>query len=237
MRAIEERLRNIIFAQEPEFFEQVPLYPQKIYRRQIRKTMRTSVLRALPITSRLLGEDTIKSWVDEWLVSAPLQTRLYWQIALEFSAWLQEKGDLPHPAVRELVHFETIEIDVLNAPNAPYGLQHVKLDEEVRAVLEPSVRLGIYQYPVHRMNSETETWPEKSSRPNFVFAFRRAEKFEWIGLAPQLAQLFAKMSEGATLGESMAFLNELYGKLNAKRLRTGLIDLHHRGLILAFQKD
>jgi hypothetical protein len=232
--SLERDLRQLLLARAPAPVHGLDARAQQIYRRQVRKSLLSGARMGVPITRALLTPQGLDELLDRWLDAAPPTTRLYWRLSLDFAAWVAQLPDPPHPALAELVHWETLEIDVLNAPDPdPAQPLQAELRPDLGAQLDPSARLAIYQHPVFHISEDHPAWPEPSPQPSFVIAWRQHERLRWKIASPDLAQLLAQLANGASLQQSLDFLAQLYGpQLDADRLLRDLGQLQQRGVLL-----
>ncbi|MCZ7583424.1 MAG: hypothetical protein M5R36_08885 [Deltaproteobacteria bacterium] len=214
LEQLETNLRGLVFDREPAPVPGLDERGRRAYRRQVRRSLMSGVRLAIPIARRVLGEDAVNDWIERWLAERPPTTRAYWRLPLQFAEWLSARDDTPHPAFGELVHWESLEVDVLNAPDD--ASEHPAPDptEDRRLVLHPSARLGIYNHPVHKMTLDDAIWPERAPAPIFVLAWRKDDGLRWMETHPQTAQLLARAEGGGTLGAGFAFLDTLYGTVD-----------------------
>jgi hypothetical protein len=235
VKPLEEQLRDHFFNPEPALIEGLSEKGHRIYRRQVRNNLFGGVKRALSTSLRLAGEKAIDDLIQAWLLQAPPQTRFFWELPVEFGTWIGARAAATDPlALGELIQWEATEIAVLNGGTpTPRTIQQEVSDASV-AHVHPATRLGVYAHPVHRLNRDDVTWPKPSATPNFIIAYRVGEKMHWLVLQPQAAQLVAKLDEGATVGEGLAFLESLYGNVDRPGLKATLVDLVHRGALLGF---
>lgn len=238
-RAEEEALRRWVLEADPQEPEGIfDPRARAIYRRQVRRSLIRGVRLALPITRRLLGEEAVEALIVRWLEAGGSTSRLYWQLPLEFSAWADEvAAELSHPALAELIRWETVEVDVLNAPDDGVEAAGGEAPEAGRGVaLSASARLCVFTHPVHRLGLESSAWPEASGAPLFLVVWRVGERMRWREVEAPLAQLVASLSSGSPLREGLAFIEGLYppGAVSAARLMEGLARLREAGVILGF---
>lgn len=232
---LQQSVRQMLFAKEAAPVEGLSARGQRVYRRQVRRSLVNGVTLGVPIARALLGEEAVEGLIEQWLDASVPTTRLYWQLPLEFAGWVAEMPSPVHPALPELVHWETAEVDILNAPDASSEALSAAPTDGARAELHPSARLCIYRHPVHRMTVESTDWPEALETPAFIIAYRRGERVFWNLLEPQVAQLLAKLAEGATVGEGLAFLESLYGAVDRGVLVERLGALVERGALVGFR--
>ena len=75
----------------------------------MRNTLFANVLRTIPHTRKLCGDDVIEPIIARYLEDVPIESRNLRGLSLRFAEWLaQSAGDLelPHPSLPELVHWE-----------------------------------------------------------------------------------------------------------------------------------
>lgn len=219
---LDEQLHRLIFGPDGAEVDGLDERARAVYRRQVRRSLMGGVRLAIPIARRLAGEHTIDALLSRWLAESPPTTRLYWQLPLEFAAWLREVDGLEHAALVDLVHWETVEVDVLNAPSADDSAAQPGIE------LDPSARLGIYHYPVFRLDASTSDWPDALDAPAFVLAYRRDEAVYWQVIDPPVAQTLARLAQGADLDEAFAFVAQIYGEIDRDGLTSvidGLVDV------------
>ncbi len=221
---LDDQLYRLLFGGEPGPVDGLDERAQRIYRRQVRRSLLGGVRLAIPIACSLVPEE-VERLLSRWLAEAPPTTRIYWQLPLEFAAWLRDVDGLSHPALADLVHWESVEVDVRNAPEA-------EAMERGGLALHPSARLGIYQYPVYRMDEATTEWPEPLAQPAFVLAYRRDETVYWRVIEPALAQTLARLAEGDLLDDALACVGELYAELDCDALLGDLRMLVDEGALL-----
>lgn len=234
MDELQTKLRGLLLNRTPSPMEELDERAQRIYRRQVRRSLMKGVRIALPITRRLLDDEQLTALIARWLEESPPTTRLYWRLPLEFGEWLREQPDLPHPAAGELVHWESILLDVKNAPESDVDAAFDEPAPHRHIILDPSARLGIYHYPVFRMTRSDDAWPEPGSTPTFLIAFRRDEKPYWRILSTEIAQLLAHTFDGKPISAGLAFLKELYGRVDEAAITEELTTLAERRILLGF---
>lgn len=229
----------------------VSSWRQRLVRRRVRAGIVSAVGDALPLLRRFAGETRLRRWVDAWLDKAPPQTRFYWRLPVEFAVWLsachsepvssgtKDRVKNPPKAVgtaclSELAHFEAMQLEVLNAPDpdSPSPREHSGSDDILRA--HPSARLGIYHYPVFRIDKKMKSLPARGMEPSFVLLYRANEACRWLLLPPRVAQLLAQAAQNrGSLHEALAFLRRLYGHVDERFIRGELIDLQRLGVLLS----
>ncbi len=233
----EGELRQWLLAETPESFDGLDERSRNVYRRMVRRGLKRGVAIGIPIARRLLGADRWDDLFSRWLDESPPTTRLYWQLPLEFARWLREQPELPHPALADLVHWETIQIDVKNSPDPELEISCKEPALNRAICLDPSARLGIYHYPVFELTKSDEEWPERLAQPALLITYRREESVYWRKLSPMTAQLLARGASGDELSEGFSFLEELYGEVDKEELFSELEKLVERGILLGFTEE
>jgi hypothetical protein len=236
MKRLEDNVYSLLFGRAPGDVMGLSERGRFIYRRQVRKSLKNGVLPAIPITQRLLGAEQVGALMDDWLAESPPTTRYYWQLPLQFADWLRHTEREGHPALPELIRWETVEVEVLNAPDADAWTHGDLSRDEVRVETHPSARLCVQRCPVHDMRPG-DGWPEPLPAPAFVIAFRRGERFRFKIIDAQVAQLLALSSEGRTLGEAFGELDRAYGVVDRSWLRAELELLAAEGVLRAVPPD
>jgi hypothetical protein len=236
--------RALLLSREPVFFAGASPARQRVYRELVRTTLRGAIRRACPHARRLAGDDVFDGFVDRFLQDAPPTTRLLRDVAGQFTAWLSSlpEAGLPHASFGELCHFEALEIDVTLSPTAqdapPTRALLAELADDAVAVVDPSTRLGVFRYPVHRVTSQTTSWPEPTSTPSFLLCFQRAEAFVVDVVSPAVARVVVMAAEGQPVGAALDVLateaRAAHIDFDRRRVRADLVDLQRRGALVGF---
>ena len=236
MKDLQRQVARMLFDPSPTALEGMSERGQRVYRRQVRRGLMSGVKLAIPIAIELLGRRRVDELLARWLAESPATTRLYWQLPLEFCQWFMEEPDPDHPALRELIHWETIEVDILNAEDPPEGLSLSSEPTEASSVvLDPSSRLCIYTHPVHLMDTASTGWPEPLPGPIFLLAYRRQERLRWTVVSPQVAQLLAAVIETqGSIAQGLSFLEGMYAEVDRASLLSELRSLTSAGALMGF---
>jgi hypothetical protein len=240
--------RQLLCDETPTFFQgsHAPRKRQQVYRDLVRRNLASAIGRACPHARRLAGEATFDGLITRFLAESPPTTRRMREVPWQFSTWLASlpAGNLPHPCFVELVHFETLEIDVTLSPtardraSAPDVIPDV--DEAAVVVVDPSTRLCACLYPVHRVTSSSTSWPLAAPAPLFLCCFQRADAFVVDVVSPAVARVLVGSTENQALGTSLDALAEeaaATGVLFERgRVRADLVDLQRRGALVGFRR-
>jgi hypothetical protein len=243
LEKVERDLRSLLLDEEPRFIEGVPLRAQEIYRALVRNSLLSTTLNGFPIARKLVGEEQATAFVARFLERAPPTTRLLRDVPMQFATWLvdedaQGRLGAPHPAFAECVHFEAAEVDVIHSPARDKSLV---VDDTPQpsstVVLDPSARLLVYRYDVHKMTT-TSAFPAKPrTTPALVFAWRQHERFVWRELSPATATLMARLAEGHAVDASLqAHVDEGGAPIDPGFIMALLVTLQRRGAIVGFTR-
>lgn len=234
---VERGVRSLCFAATPEPLVGVSGEAQALYRRLVRNSLFRVVKNAIPIAEGLLGAEDTERLITRFLDESPPTTRFLRQVPQEFSAWLSSLEDPPHhPALAELVHFEAVEIEVQQAPDAEPRLLPTAPDDDAGIEAHPSARLLAYRFPVFHMKKGSPL-PSPTREPTFLVAYRADERMRWVKVPAVVAKTLALCGEGMTLGQALSALEEQHdGAVDRGVVRSRLTDLRHRGALLGFPK-
>ncbi len=204
---------------------------EALYRRLVVANLAAPVEKAAPLARALLGEEPFRALVTSWLAGAPPTTRTYRDLPLAFAAWLAARPATGHAALAELVHWETLEVEVLGAPDpeGPPPPDEPALDARVES--DPSARLAAYRHPVHRLDPAAPAWPALAAEPVLLLAHRVDEARRVVELSPGAARLLAACAAGVTVGEALGQV----GGASAPALAL-LRDLRARGALRGFPR-
>ena len=182
----EKSIRALAFAKETSSIDAMGSEVSSLYRRFVRGGCARAIKRAIPVTMAVMGEEKVDELLAHFFENAPPQTKLYRAIPMDFSAHIGEREDL-ELALRELIHFEILELEVLYAEDADDDEYTKIFDEKLAAYMHPSARLCAYQHPVHVLKKDAKTLPKPS--PRFLVAYRSSEKFVWLRIEQEVAVL------------------------------------------------
>jgi hypothetical protein len=233
----EQSLRDLTMAHDEKLFEGVEAKRQRLYRRLVRGNLFTSVRRAIPITRKILGEETVDAMIARFLDEVGPRTRLVRMVASEFASWLMTQPELPHAATGELVHWEALEIEVgMAAEYDGPSLSRVPT-EDAKIETHPSARLAAYRHRVHAMTTSDAAYPEPESEPTILLAWRQSERFYWQTLEGSVAKTLVECSDGKTIGDAFAAIESALAADDAfdrARVKAQLVDLCRRGALAGF---
>jgi len=228
LKEYEIAVRNLSFGRT-----QAPLFDDKsdaLYRRFVRGGIRRALRRAMPIALSIEGDDTINAYINDFFDEAPPQTKVFRNLPLDFNAYIQKKTDICLP-LKELIHFECIELEVLFAEEPDSDRYSFVPKDEYAIYTHPSARLCIYMHDIDRLKRSSKTYGEQRKTPCFVVAYRRQEGFAHKRISQKVAVLLSLSGE-KTVGES---LNEVTQDIDERRfLKSQLSSLCSTGIIHGF---
>lgn len=163
-----------------------------VYRELVFDNVESFMSNCYPVARALLGETRWHVLLEDWLREHRATTVSFPRLPQEFARWLAARGtaDLP-PWFAELVTYEWLELEVSFDESE---LEGIAIDADVDCergapVLNPTVRLGAYRWPVHRLGPGhvPETAPET---PTYLAILRtRSDAVTFMTLTPATARL------------------------------------------------
>lgn len=232
LEEIEGGLRTLLYPPSVDYMRDVDKRAQDVYRRLVRGNVYKVVRMAVPILREILGDEAVDAEIEKWLAAIPPQSKLLRMLPEEFAAWAVAQEDLAHPAMGELIHWETLEIGILHAldddekhPPSPHNGGYIAASN--------SARLCTFAHPVHRMKKGDE-WPSALPAPVIVLGFRRGERLDWVELPPSVGQTIVLVAQGQTLGAAFGVLEDAGHRIDPAFVRSWLVDLRSRGALVGF---
>lgn len=146
-----------------------------IYRRLFFGNLRNLFAKNFPVLRRLLDDDTWDGLIRAFMRDHRARTPMFTEIGREFVRFLetQEPDSVP-PFALELAHWEYLET-IVRLHAADPGDIETDVDGDLlagRPVLNPTLQLGQYQWPVHEIGPEFQ--PEQPlDQPLLLAACRR----------------------------------------------------------------
>ncbi len=232
LESIEGGLRSLLYPPSAGYMRDVDKRAQDVYRRLVRGNIYKVVRMAVPILRDIIGDAAVDAEIEKWIASVPPQSKLLRMLPEEFSAWAVAQEDLAHPAMAELIHWETLEIGILHAPNDDENHPHAPHNDGYIAASN-SARLCTFAYPVHRMK-KGDGWPSALPAPVIVLGFRRGERLDWVELPPSVGQTIVLVAQGQTLGAAFGVLEDAGHAIDPAFVRSWLVDLRARGALVGF---
>lgn len=161
-----------------------------IYRRLFFNSISNLMAKNFPVLRRLLDNAQWDHLIREFMVEHHATTPLFPEIGRELVRYLQELEQPLFPFMAELAHWEFLETTVRLSEASPEAAC-----ASDSLVVNPTVRLGIYHWPVHEIAPAFV--PEQPlERPVILLAWRRLdEKVSFMRLNEVTARLIALIEE------------------------------------------
>jgi hypothetical protein len=221
---IEKRLQDILFNQDKNISIEKLNERELLYRSMIRANIIDAIIYFAPAATKI-NKQKLCGWIDEWLEEKGPQTRLFWQLGCDFSDWLFEsKLDKNDRHLVELIHFETLQLEVERAPDLELINSERTIYPNKKYLLNPALRIAIYEYPVHLMEECGNKLPALK-RPICLMLNRCGDLCKFTEIPAQIAQLIGFIEQEKTINQAIAALAEIYGQVDEKFIRSHLIFL------------
>lgn len=154
----------------------------RYYRKLIFNIAWDTITNAYPILTDFLGNEPMRSLVNNFYTHHRCQTYQVWRMPEEFKDFvIQNETALieKHPFIPDLLHFEWEEIEVFMMPDETFP-EHQKSGNILKdkLVLNPEIKILAIQYPVHLLHPSKIT--EKEKGEYFVLVHRHPESKEVI---------------------------------------------------------
>jgi hypothetical protein len=241
-------LRDVLFASDPPeaAFAALGSDPArwKVYRRMVRSRLAESIEHGFERLLGVLGADTFRNIIAEFLAEAPPRSHYLRDVPGEFLDFFEKNRDaltrvytLPAYAL-DLARFEWAELETAYRFDEASALHVGPLDMNQIAVLTPAHRLIDLAYPVHRMDGggADETLP---TAPFSLCLYRDPKTHEVavLELTPVTAVMLSLIERRTmTLTQVVRNAAETVGATVdvafVEALSTLLADLTERGVLL-----
>jgi len=174
-----------------------------IYRELFYNNVESFLSSGFPVLRRLMNDDAWHALARDFLAQHACHSPLFMEISREFLNYIElerpeQPGDLPF--MRELAHYEWVELAVSIAENEPGQPVDPDGDLLANAPVFSSVAWPLsYQYPVHRISPDFQ--PEiPADQPTYLLVYRNEhDDVRFIELNAVSARLFSLLQEEATL--------------------------------------
>ena len=197
--------------------ERLQLYQQLIFSGQSELLQN-----AFPVVFEILSATAWEHLIKNYLKNASCQTPIYYKIPEDFVHYLQATRVLPEDLI-ELAHYEWLEVSIdLMAVQVESKVSTTCLNQKDQAVVNPSLVLSEYQYPVYRMDALH--YPVQKQR-TYLAVYRQDSfevKFEALSL---LSARVLYLLQVATQRGSALALSELIQQMDQECQRETAADL------------
>ena len=190
-------LRDPLAQPPPEDMEARRL---KIYRELFYDNIEGFLSRAFPVLRKLSSDEIWHARVRDFYARHQCKSPQFYGVAEEFLHFLEiERGDHPDdpPFIRELAHYEWVELVLSIAEDDPAAMQADPNGDLLQGspVISPLAWPLCYAYPVHRIGPEyrPETVPEL---PTYLVVYRtRQEAVKFLEVNAVTARLLQLIEE------------------------------------------
>jgi uncharacterized protein len=213
-----------------------------VYRRLFFNNLRNLFARNFPVIRKLYGDSDWDTIIRDFMIHHRPSTPLFTEIGQEFVDYLENTRDAGHddpPWLAELAHWEYLEttvrlhaadIDAVEVASETDLLDHCP-------VLNPTLAIGQYQWPVHRIGPDFRPDTPESSPVLLATYRRRDDKVAFMKINALTAHLLSNLQSadhqpGRSVLESIA---EDINQPAEQVIESGtqlLTTLHHRQIIL-----
>ena len=190
-----------------------------IYRRLFFNNVSNLMARNFPVLRRLYDDADWKALIRRFMRDHHASTPLFPQIGQEMVAFLEQeqaRGHLDKPFIAELAHWEFQETCVRLDADDPREIEATpeRSPAAGHPVLNPTLRLGVYQWPVHRIGPDWQ--PEaRPDQPTILMVYRkRSDKVAFTAINALTAQLIQLLQEHPT-ATGLELLERIAGELPA----------------------
>ena len=174
-----------------------------IYRRLFFNNVSNLMARNFPVLRRLHSDAEWNALIRGFMQRHHASTPLFPQIGQEMVAFLQsehERGAADRPFFAELAHWEFLETCARLDSDDPREVAATpdRSPASGRPILNPTLRLAAYQFPVHRIGPR---WQPDSvpDRPTILMVYRkRSDKVAFTAINALTARLLETVQEHPT---------------------------------------
>jgi len=187
-----------------------------IYRELFYNNVESFLCNSFPVLRTLLADADWHSLVRDFYSRHRSHSPLFLEIPHEFLSYLdQERGEQPAdpPFLRELAHYEWVELAVSVAESTPE--QGIDENGDLLAQLPVVSALAwplSYRYPVHRIRPDFQP-QAPGEQPTYLLVYRDAhDEVGFLELNPVSARLFSLLQDGGVCSGGQA-LERIAGEL------------------------
>ncbi len=203
-----------------------------IYRRLFFNNLSNLFARNFPVIRQLYSEPEWQAIIREFMIDHRARTPLFTEIGSEFVDFLDQRAiDQPDqpPWLAELAHWEYLETCVrLDASLLPeQASEPGQSDAELLArsfTINPSLRIGNYRWPVHRIGPDSPVPCEPASDPVLLAVYRRRnDRVAFMQINALTASLLNDLADApeTPIGKLLETLAESLGQPTERVLASG----------------
>lgn len=210
-----------------------------LYRRLVRKGLRSAIRVEIPRTAARLGErfdvETDAYFRDEMPRSHYLR-----DVAFEFVEWAAprwERAETIPGYLADLARHELTAFEVAGAPAAADEPAEDDLALDRGVAFDPAARIRHYRYAVHRLLADLRARDEPEAKETWLLAYRdTSHDVRYLDLTPVAAAILEGLLAGETLGTAVAAGAARHGLPLGDEVLSGtaklLADLAERGVVV-----
>lgn len=183
----------------------VPARRMRVYEELLFNNLEGFLLACFPVTRRILGARAWRTTVRAFFRTHRCTSPLFRDIPEAFLTWMGQSGvqTFPqYPFLVELMHYEWLELRV---ETTPAGIDPSALDPDGdlmagRPVVNPTLEIGCYAFPVHRIGPRFK--PTAADGAEYCYLVYRDgdEDVRFLAVNPLTAGLVALLREAPVTG-------------------------------------
>lgn len=228
-----------LHADDVEALSVLPPARLLLYRKLVRRTLRSAIRQEVPRTAARLGA-AFDAYAERWFDAELPRSHYLRDVAFEMIAWVLPRwaADPEVPAwLGELAQHELVEFTVATAPAPPARPDPERLALDRGLAFHEAARVLRYRHAVHTLSAELAARDEPPARETALFAYRDREgDVRWLELSPLAARLVERALSGETLQAALAGACADTGDTLRQPVLEGaaqlLADLAERGALL-----
>lgn len=214
------------------------------YRRLVFNVIKDSLKTAYPLARKLIGKKRWKIAVLHFFENHKCQTPQVWKLPLEFFEYYS-KNPFPFkktfPFLKELLHFEWLEIEVFMMEDLPIEAFKKENNSDSEVIIpNPEIKILPLQYPIHTKKIKKIT--KKNKNQYFVSIHRDFNTKQVIcnDLSYPFVEILIKINEEETTKKDIKQIFSKYEN-DKNRLENIINDFIvfslHNNLILGYKKQ
>ena len=237
LKVLEEKILKLLCDENPAYLEGIDPAIQKVDRIGTWNGVNATLKDYFPKTLTLLKAASFERIVRQYLSERQHRARLTRQSPIHFYRWLREKELNIHPALADVVYFETLTLSIscptkAKAPPAipiNTGIEH-KLSTAIS--LHGTARLAKFNFDVMTLESEPEKWPDATDSPIVrLGACLDGESTLWYALDPQIAVFLSALKLGHSVPEAIEMIKAKKAHIDFNFWRAHLKRFEINGII------
>lgn len=218
----------------------------QLYRTLTYRNIDASLTACFPVLHSILGKDAWSTLVAEFIARHRCVTPIYRRLPAEFVAYLNAECDVPGhlPFMRELAHYEWIELDLMLDPADP-SLVDIDIDGDLldgTPVVSPLARVLDYAFPVHRLSADYAPHIPPSARTQIVVYRDGRDEIGFLEINPLTHDLLTLLATGPAMNgrAALARIAEIRAHIDPQLIASGgaviLAELRERSVILGARR-